>query len=97
MLLEWADNQKEYFEFCRSRIRVLRATFLNTIFIGMSLVIYVKKYELYPEKLVILIISTVLFITIVCYKANENILEKYYEKARLIEKEYENKRKREKK
>lgn len=88
------DEQREYFLFCRNRIRILRSTAINSLFIGVNAIIFIF---LYVTKNVTLLLGLTLCVSVgafgVCMKSYKIIVSKYYGKANVIDIENRNEHK----
>ena len=93
MLLPFSDNQYEFIMYCRSRIRILRATIINTFFVMASTLWFIILYTSYNRLGYILFVSIGgTFIIIVCYTSLCKLLENTYNKAKVFELEQETKK-----
>jgi len=85
MLLPFRDNQYEFMMYCRSRIRILRATIFNTLFVMTSTLWFIFLYTNNRLGYIIFVLAGGAFIIIVCYTSLCKLLENTYSKARVFE------------
>ena len=86
MLLPFSDNQYEFMMYCRSRIRILRATIINTFFVMASTLWFVILYTNCNRlEYIVFIIVGGAFIITVCYTSLCKLLKNTYNKAKVFE------------
>lgn len=85
-ILIWqeTDQAKKYFEYARSRIRILRSSVLNMPLISVNLIWYVCRFD-YNKLLSFYILFLGAFFTLMSWKAFQKLLNSYYNKARVLE------------
>jgi hypothetical protein len=86
MLLPFRDNQYEFMMYCRSRIRILRATIFNTLFVMASTLWFIFLYT-NNNRLgyIVFVLVGGVFIITVCYISLCKLLENIYSKAKVFE------------
>ena len=86
MLLPFSDNQYEFMMYCRSRIRILRATIINTIFVMASTLWFIFLYTSHNRLgYVAFVFVGGVFVIIVCYTSLCKLLKNTYNKAKVFE------------
>jgi|GEM_PF-2285293 len=86
MQLPFNNNQHEFMVFCRNRIRILRATIINSIFIMISALWFILLYvnsSKYGCIAAVLIFG--IFIICVSYSSLCKLLDKTFRRARVFE------------
>lgn len=86
MLLLLKTNQYDFLMFTRNRIRIIRSTAINTIFILITALIYIlKNVQAHRVSLIMFSLLFGLFIFIICILSYKQITMNYYNKTRVIE------------
>lgn len=85
-ILIWqeTDQARKYFEYARSRIRILRSSVLNMPLISVTLIWYVFRFD-YNKLLSLYILFLGAFFSLMSWKAFQKLLNSYYNKARMLE------------
>ena len=92
MLLPFSDNQYEFILYCRSRIRILRATIVNTLFVMTSSIWFITLYtNCNKHKYIVFVLVGGVFIVTICYISLCRLLKNTYTKAKVFEIEQEEK------
>jgi len=82
----WAKNQlNEFFRYQRTRIRIVRATIVNTLPILISLICFIIMYTDRTTHLAFFTFSFCLGVFIISITSHKKMLQKYYEKAKIFE------------
>lgn len=85
-ILIWQETEqaKKYFEYARSRIRILRSSVVNIPLISVTLIWYVFRFE-YNRLFSLYILFLGAFFTVMAWMAFQKLLNSYYNKARVLE------------
>lgn len=79
------NNQSDFANYARTRIRILRASIINIPLIMISVVWYTLEYYEWQTILVIYILSLGILFTYVAWHSFVKLVEIYYDKARVLE------------
>ena len=92
MLFPFSETQYEFMMYCRSRIRILRATIINTIFVMASTLWFIFLYINHNRfGYIVFVFVGGIFMIAVCYTSLCKLLKNTYNKARVFELEQEKK------